>query len=819
LSRMGFSMSGRMRDKKLNNKGFSLVELMIAVSILAVIGLTIAMFMGSSSNMYTRTNTEATLQAEAQVVANGISDLMIDCTSNIDYNRKPIDNSKINNLNMSINYGDKTDGYILQIVNDLEQYLILFAQEEEKIYYLESTRVRKTQPFPNYNYDEKQILAEHVSDFKVNTERYEKEHIIWFELSYTKNDKTYNGDYQVNIRNHITLEEDDQVEDEEDNRIKSIIVTPSEYYIHVINGIPYTSANQPLKTVSYKAVVKPGTQSQDVEWMFSETDVGMGFLPYQTDPNATPEEGGEAPESQQDKNPASIYVDPDGENLTRKTFKVIATKNGVQGEGVVYVRKVTDVNVSHVSGLVSVENSSGGSSMKANRSGTVVLSCLVEGWNLGTNNKGIKWLIETKQGAAGQYEECKDANIASIASNNNSCSLVLGPSANTNTYFRVTATSTFDGSKYDTIEFGVKSSKDTSGNKTFARGVYVDLASYFTAYGVGHWICDEFISMRVINVPNLDENSADVFIVTDDGKLYVDYEAANLKYYGDRLELFYKEMTVQVEVKFMGWSSNYTDYREHTETCHITLPAVEVYKTNSDLISRVRAWNNSTLAEQNEIKKNSPKDSYDNLKQEMKNLDATDSNIVIAKGNAKAAYFYIQSYNIVKPELIGAHVMDSSDSFYGTNIMENGYEGANEYITATLTSSLGTKNKLQDTGVVTFKATSAKASPSYPVDKIPVNVSVKDFYMIKKAVASYTTFNIYIANVEGTSVFIPGPESSEWDSSKRYSSNWTEITTGPADTRVKIAKLTNSAGKSYYQLYYNNATYIYNTTYNYWAEQ
>lgn len=62
-----------MVRQKLNNKGFSFVELVIAVAILAVIMVSISTFMGSTTAVYTRTTKDNEVQIEAQNVYNTIT--------------------------------------------------------------------------------------------------------------------------------------------------------------------------------------------------------------------------------------------------------------------------------------------------------------------------------------------------------------------------------------------------------------------------------------------------------------------------------------------------------------------------------------------------------------------------------------------------------------------------------------------------------------------------------------------------------------------------------------------------------------------------
>lgn len=66
--------------KKNNNQGFSLVELILAIAILAIIMVALANFMGTTTRTYTRTKNDIEVQEKAQQVYDTISDKMMQAT-------------------------------------------------------------------------------------------------------------------------------------------------------------------------------------------------------------------------------------------------------------------------------------------------------------------------------------------------------------------------------------------------------------------------------------------------------------------------------------------------------------------------------------------------------------------------------------------------------------------------------------------------------------------------------------------------------------------------------------------------------------------
>lgn len=66
--------------KKTNNQGFSLVELVLAIAILAIIMVSLASFMGTTTRTYTRTKNDIEIQEKGQQVYDSISDKLMQAT-------------------------------------------------------------------------------------------------------------------------------------------------------------------------------------------------------------------------------------------------------------------------------------------------------------------------------------------------------------------------------------------------------------------------------------------------------------------------------------------------------------------------------------------------------------------------------------------------------------------------------------------------------------------------------------------------------------------------------------------------------------------
>ena len=71
---------------KNDNKGFSLIELIVAIALLAAVSAMLLSFMVSGSNMFRRVSTDVSLQMESQVAMVQLREYIIDCNDTLRYN-------------------------------------------------------------------------------------------------------------------------------------------------------------------------------------------------------------------------------------------------------------------------------------------------------------------------------------------------------------------------------------------------------------------------------------------------------------------------------------------------------------------------------------------------------------------------------------------------------------------------------------------------------------------------------------------------------------------------------------------------------------
>ena len=94
--------------KKMENKGFTLVEIIVCLAIMTIVAGSVGAFIVAGNNSYLRGNKELTLQEEAQLAANQMIDLIIDVEKGISFS------------NLTDQEAVDVDGNVAKDVNGME---------------------------------------------------------------------------------------------------------------------------------------------------------------------------------------------------------------------------------------------------------------------------------------------------------------------------------------------------------------------------------------------------------------------------------------------------------------------------------------------------------------------------------------------------------------------------------------------------------------------------------------------------------------------------------------------------------------------------
>ncbi|MCR5650718.1 MAG: prepilin-type N-terminal cleavage/methylation domain-containing protein [Lachnospiraceae bacterium] len=216
-----------MRKIIRDNKGFSLVELLIALTIGAILVAGIGSIMIVSSRSFSSTSAEAGLQSSAQIVMDHIQDVVVDANKKIVYSyttaATPTDAdwvTIIKDSDITVPDADVTQKKLSVYTYNLNQISSPDAyNEEEDMHYDivwehdlsddEKSTIRFDQQELIYNGSdivdsgsvESEKLADNVSSFKCDLTDMEKKRIIYVEMDFSKS----KGRYQYHVANNVSL--------------------------------------------------------------------------------------------------------------------------------------------------------------------------------------------------------------------------------------------------------------------------------------------------------------------------------------------------------------------------------------------------------------------------------------------------------------------------------------------------------------------------------------------------------------------------------------------------------------------------------------
>lgn len=778
--------------RKLNNHGFSLVEFLIAVAILGVVSLTIYSFMNTGARFYQRTSADADIQSEAQLVANTVSDLIVDCEVNISYDTEissgPGGGAPIH-----------ASGRILEISNSNYQFLIF--HKDTNLFYLER-RPSPSDPtqYEAYNIDNAELLAQNITEFEVDLSRVsgkgKGKNIVTFVMTYEKGGRSYRGNYQVNLRNAITVSANNITPSVNEENLTRVTVTPSPVIIDV-KGKENPACSAEQKEKEFTANSDATNVGRDNIFTWSMEDASGGAISYAS------------PVGDMNKKRFKIRFADDLSDVP-STFKVIATSTVenkethtyASGEAIVYFKKILNLNITPTRGVTND---------CMDPLSTAIFAANFTDYNLTPEDKRCTWKFEYKKGSEEEYVPCNNSSIATGRAMGSSYSVQLGSQADEHYTFRLTATSEWDPTWSAQYVFGVTEKAKIPGIDSPSRGVEIDMTALFTTGEYGDYArenmpgLETIYDVRLQNFSGHDVEGILNFIVRD-GKAYVYLDYGDVRYSsGADALLFYDSPNIEVEIFYIDKDGN----RKSKDGVNWKMTPVS--------LNPAKPLRNSA--------------------------------ILISKGGTYDVTFSTLGYNISKKNQIGIY-METDGNLQNLNANEFGMLDFNPYLSVNYTGPLGNRYNLVQSGV--FRITAKPEQNMYPTEKIPMKVTINDFYrlvmqysagdQVKKDRSSYD-FDVYMANVEGRDLFVKGPESGEWKTTTFVYNGTNQANpsagTGSTVTHVlpanvildKSNTIATAAGNinvifravktadgdiSYYEMDIDGTTYYYNSTYKCW---
>ena len=382
------------------NRGFSLVELIIAIAILVIVTGAVCSFIIITSRNYANGNNDIGVQQEAQLAFNQISDVIIDARNSINYAGedgsgnfvKVLSDSEFANtpeVKKMIVYNTLAEEAEEEtpspsassvptasaspsvspdaVTADLYNYIFMWQKSDESLYFAK-WKQDETEPV---SIDDFELLAEHINDFQVDLSQVEERRVVKLMMNFTVGTRSFQMANNVTVRNQIVINAadikplDQEISVEISIRENGLIMEPGE---------EYQFASPQIKSLNAK--------NREIEWAFwndndktisDKTAGGSAFI---------------------DKKNGLLKVGTDeGKDGQISEFEVVATikaTNGdkskeVQSSAIkVQVKRVNKVTLYKKSEELPDSSDTAPGALEVMQGSTVVLGGIVDGENLGS---------------------------------------------------------------------------------------------------------------------------------------------------------------------------------------------------------------------------------------------------------------------------------------------------------------------------------------------------------------------------------------------------------------------------------------------------
>lgn len=301
----GKPQRGKEMRMKRDQRGFTIVEVLIAVAILSIVVVTVCGFILVGSRSYAAGNSDINVQQESQLALNQMSDLLIDTTRSVtytgfdaggttsetalkdaDFTFTPEDKSLVM-LNGTAVANPSGGPAIIEEGNGNKNYHFYWDKSEETLFYAEA---KAEDPVPDFGDPAAEwvVLASHVTDFSVDLTQLKEKRVVQLTLLFVDGSKEYTTSNNVTIRNKVGVN-DAQLEPV--NKKKTLNITPRDNpivepgEIYHFSAPKVTGENVTDRSVTW-SLATPGGNSPSHGTAF--TDDQNGILQVAKDEPAGP---------------------------------------------------------------------------------------------------------------------------------------------------------------------------------------------------------------------------------------------------------------------------------------------------------------------------------------------------------------------------------------------------------------------------------------------------------------------------------------------------------------------------------------------------
>ncbi len=263
-----------MRFKR-ENKGFSLVELVVVIAIFAVVGVVVGGFLLASNRTYAITATELDIQDEAQLVANQLQEIFLDTSLGISYQHVAIDDAGAEDSVFMYDDADAAPvGTLSQkqvyVYGEDYYYCIYWDKDAYQLYMIEYVKTPAGYTLADGMPTEGVLLGNFIYDFKVDLSNVAKDRMVSFDINFKKNplDRDYLVSRTVSLRNNVLTNKTKE-------EVYSSVGIEFEPVADQISVVPTYATLWPGEELKYTVTLtcsKGGVPSQDVNWTYTSLD-------------------------------------------------------------------------------------------------------------------------------------------------------------------------------------------------------------------------------------------------------------------------------------------------------------------------------------------------------------------------------------------------------------------------------------------------------------------------------------------------------------------------------------------------------------------
>lgn len=806
------------RIRKMNNKGLSILELIIAIAIIGILSVSIVHSMVTSSKTYYKSSTEAQLQSEAQLVANSITEIAIDSYSAKD----KMEGS------MAADFG----------VNDAEKYdttdkkvLVLYSQEANGTQY--QYAVVRNRLTNNLELRERTnsgsgwskevqwaVLANYIADFSPNADRVDAENMLTFELTYTKQDasngnlRKYKGNYQVLMRNKLYAGTPTVSNNDPTQVSLSMTLVPKNVYLDVkgsqtpgdtgdrvtgyhITTIDDTNAGSVTADsagvasgVPMTATIMPGTYNDNIKWEIVNGGAGaFYFIPAD---NAAGRETsavlGSDVKLQWDAN-------RDMSGVTTDAFDVIASKSvDVTQPGSTEtttvtagpkkvsfkIRRIRSMSLRPTMGMTTWQEEFttdyGGTKSEeatyyAKAAGNsyenmTILSSAIAPYI--ENGGKIEWKLYMKRNETESWRDitnsAEDGRLyASLApggtlnANGGMATISFGTAAANGQLYKIETTSLWDRTRSASLVIGLAPRGGGNSDGFYSRGYYVDLLSWVQSNPKYAGVTD--LQNVTVTSSGGTSEAASYRIVQRDGRWYLLYDY-NAAYYSGQQRLSFYEALQDIHLDIVNQNGKHGD---------IDAPKSEAEGATGSILH------------------------YYTLPVYVNKIAPTVNRLVLKKGDAKTLNVQTAYYNLHDSSFFGVYIGNDGDAeAMKENLNKSGLNETNQYLAFSIDASqYGGLYEYRDS--IKTNLTAKNTTRAYNPNPMRVRLTADDYYILsgygsssnnengtpkdagsvevklgsgvnqQLRKSSYVDYIVLIANVAGADAFVTCPATGSAD--------------------------------------------------------